>query len=186
MPLARESRYPLPPPAIVGIAIQVADALTHAHLRGIIHGDISPSNIMVAGDGQVKLLNFGLGRELTDYVADWPDWSETVHFGFFRHMSPEQLKGGPGDSRSDLFSLGVVLYEMATGRFPFGYSSKGFLRRIMSEQPEDVTRLNAGVSVDLAHVIHRCLDRNPDRRYQSAHDLAVDLKNVARISAKGV
>jgi serine/threonine-protein kinase len=183
---AKESEYPLPAADVVGIAVQVANALIHAHGRGIIHADISPSNIMVASDGQVKLLNFGLGRELTDYIADCPDWSEPVRFGFFRHMSPEQLMRGPVDSRSDLFSLGVVLYEMATGQFPFGYSRRGFLGRIMNEPPEDVTRLNAGVSVDLAHVIHRCLETNPDMRYQSAHDLATDLKNAAQTSAKGL
>lgn len=175
---------------VAGIAIQVADALIHAHGRGIVYADITPFNIMVALGGQVKLLNFGLGRELTDDMLDWTDWSDLMRAQFVRYISPEQLMNREEDSRSDLFSLGIVLYEMATGRHPFGSLaptaelSQFVLARITCEQPEAVTRLNTRIPVELGHIIHRCLEKDLDRRYQSARDLAVDLKNASQTSAR--
>lgn len=182
---ARTGGYPLSAADIAGIAIQVADALIHAHGRGIVHGDITPSNIMVSPGGQVKLVNFGLGRELTDDMLDWPEWTDMMLLEFVRYISPEQLYPREEDSRSDLFSLGIVLYEIATGRHPFPgqdpplaeYSH--FIRaRITREKPDAITRLNAKVPAELERIIHQCLEKDLERRYQSACDLAVDLKNI--------
>lgn len=183
---ARTDGYPLSAADIGGMAIQVADALIHAHGRGIVHGDITPSNIMVTPGGQVKLLNFGLGRELADDMFDWPDWVDGVRLQFVRYISPEQLYPREEDSRSDLFSLGIVLYEAATGRPPQDPRAEllqFITARVDFKQPEAVTRVNAKVPAELGHIIHRCLEKDLERRYQSACDLAVDLKNIMRPGA---
>jgi serine/threonine protein kinase len=204
----RIAGYPLSAAEIAAIAIQVTDALVHAHGHGIVHGDITPFNIMLTPGGQVKLLNFGVGQELTDDMLTWTDFCDEDLVQLVRYISPEQLMNREEDSRSDLFSLGIVLYEMATGRQPFRASSelsfplaaaqyematgqqvflgqwplneyyRFVLARVTCEQPEAVARLNAGIPAELGHIIHRCLEKDLWRRYQSARDLGVDLNNA--------
>jgi serine/threonine-protein kinase len=169
--------YPLSAANIITIAIQVADALVYAHGCGILHRDIRPSNIMVTSNGHVKVLNFLLGRELTEDVIEWVDWTEFYVIQMTSYLSLDRIMHGDEDSRSDLFSLGVVLYEMATARLPFfDVSQEAAFRRKLLEEPEAVTRLNAKVPPELERVIHRCLEKDWGRRYQSAQDLALDLK----------
>ncbi|GMR22053.1 MAG: serine/threonine-protein kinase [Acidobacteriota bacterium] len=185
------SGKPLPTRDILDIAVQVADALDEAHGKRITHRDIKPGNLMLTDRGQIKMLDFGLAKMAATSTpeSDAPTEAKTATgmvMGTVQYMSPEQAMGRDVDGRSDIFSLGVVLYELATGRLPFsGASPAETLTRITSSPPEAIARLNYDVPAELERVIRKCLEKDPGARYQSARELLVDLKNLKRDTESG-
>jgi len=187
---ARISGRALEPADIVDIGIQVADALDEAHTQGITHRDIKPANIMLTRRGQVKVLDFGLakvtrpeGQALGSDVSTMVNTVSGVVMGTMQYMSPEQVLGKEVDHRTDIFSLGVVLYEMATGRLPFsGANANETMNGILHAQPEAIARFNYNVLPELERIVRKCLEKDRERRYQSARELLVDLGNLKRES----
>jgi serine/threonine protein kinase len=157
----------------------LASALAYAHRAGIIHGDVKPSNIRITEDDKVKLVDFGVAR-----FASQVSGSDRV-LGTPAYLSPEQIEGRKQDSRSDLFSLGVVLYEMITGVRPFSGNSLGEVcAQILTSNPTRPSKLNRAVPAAFDRILARCLAKNPDERYQSGNDLARALYLVARCGSK--
>jgi Tol biopolymer transport system component/predicted Ser/Thr protein kinase len=182
---------PLDTQQLVEIATQAADALDAAHSRGITHRDIKSTNIMITPRGHVKVLDFGLAKMIepdggTTEASTRLKTGEGAILGTVHYMSPEQALGRAVDHRSDIFSLGVVLYEMATGRLPFsGKTSTETIEQITHGQPEAVARLNYAAPPELERIIRKCLEKDPEWRYQSARDLVIDLKSLKRDSTSG-
>ena len=187
------SSRPLPTGEIVDIGIQVADALDEAHRKGITHRDIKPANLMLTSREQVKILDFGLakvaqpeGQAIGSDISTVVKTETGVVMGTVQYMSPEQVLAKEVDHRTDIFSLGVVLYETATGRLPFtGTSSSETMDRVLHGQPDAIARFNYNVPAELERIIRKSLEKDRERRYQSARDLLIDLKNLKRDSDSG-
>lgn len=190
---ARINGHPLETSEIVEIGSQIADALDEAHAKGITHRDIKPANVMLTPRGQVKVLDFGLAKiarpalpALASDISTLAKTASGVVMGTVPYMSPEQALGREVDHRSDLFSLGVTLYEMATGRSPFaGANTVETLDRILHAQPEAMALFNDGIPADLERILNRCLEKDRDQRYQSASDLLADLQALKRSLESG-
>jgi len=186
-PLSRRDLGGLPIENVIYIAIQIAEALKAAHGKGIVHRDIKSENIMVTDTGQVKVMDFGLAK-LRGSVKLTKS-SSTV--GTMAYMSPEHLQGKEVDSRADIFSFGVVLYEMLTGQLPFkGEYDSAMMYSIVNEEPEPIQQYRSDLSSELLHVLNRALEKNPEERYQSVNDMLIDLKRLkretGRISLKSI
>ena len=188
---ARLSGKPLPTKDILDIGVQVADALDEAHGKRITHRDIKPGNLMLTDRGQIKMLDFGLAKmaAVSEQDSDAPTEAKTaagIVMGTVQYMSPEQALGRDVDGRSDIFSLGVVLYELATGRLPFsGANATETLARITTSSPEAIARWNYDAPPELERIIRRCLEKDPEDRYQTAKDLLIELKHLKRDSESG-
>ena len=177
----------LPLEQIIEIASALGDALAAAHEKGIVHRDLKPANVMVSKQGRVKVLDFGLakdvrGSNLGDATMTAASRTEVgVVMGTPAYMSPEQTSGRPLDHRTDIFSMGVLLYEMATGQRPFnGDSSAELVSAILRDNPPSVTDICPDLPSDLARIIRRCLEKDPRHRLQTARDVSNEFRDLSR------
>jgi eukaryotic-like serine/threonine-protein kinase len=177
----RLSGAALPVRKAIEYAVQIAQGLAAAHEKGIVHRDLKPENVFVTRDGRVKILDFGLAK----LMQPEQEGAETIShqteagvvLGTVGYMSPEQVRGKPADQRSDLFSFGAILYEMLSGRRAFhGETAADSMSAILREEPPDLTETNRGIAPGLEHIVQHCLEKNPEERFQSAHDIAFDLQ----------
>jgi TolB-like protein/Tfp pilus assembly protein PilF/predicted Ser/Thr protein kinase len=182
---ARIKRQPLELKGSLHIASQVADALAEAHAHGIIHRDIKPSNIIITARGQAKVMDFGLAKAVGAVESEAKTQSllttpGTV-IGTVPYMSPEQLRGENLDARTDIFSFGVVLYEMLSGRQPFASeSAAATASAILTHEPPPLARYALNVPDELQRIVRKCLEKDRERRCQTMRDVALDLENVLR------
>ncbi len=179
---------PLRVERLVAIAAAMAEALAAAHEKGIVHRDLKPANVMVTKDGRVKVLDFGLAKvdgggnaPVDSELATDVQTREGIVMGTVPYMSPEQLQSQAMDHRTDIFSLGVILYEMAAGRRPFeGSSSAQLISSILRDTPRPLGEVRGDVPADLERIVRRCLERDPRRRFQSALDVSNELEELHR------
>src|SRR5215207_8317017 len=182
----RIARGPLPLDELLELGVQIADALDAAHGAGVVHRDIKPANLFITRRGQAKVLDFGVAK-LAELPADRVDDARTMAgsdlttvgsaVGTVAYMSPEQARGQEIDPRSDLFSFGDVLCEMAAGRPAFaGVTHAVIFEGILTKAPQPASELNANMPAELDRIIAKALEKNRELRYQSASDLRADLK----------
>jgi len=165
----------------IAYAIQIAEALKTAHDTGIIHRDIKSDNIMILNDGRVKVMDFGLAKLRGSVKLT----KTTSTVGTLAYMSPEHLQGSDVDARSDIFSFGVMMYEMLTGELPFkGEYDSAVMYAILNEEPEPIQKYRPDLSSEFLHVLNRCLEKDPGERYQSVNDLLIELKRLKRDTDK--
>lgn len=164
---------------IIEIGNTVAGTLDYAHKQGIIHRDIKPSNILIRSDGRLKITDFGIAH-IEDSSAQKQTQAGEI-LGTPAYMSPEQVLSQPVDGRSDIFSLGVILYELSAGKMPFaGQNLAAIFNAITQVEPEPVTANNPAIPTDLSGVISKCIQKNPDDRFRSGHELTGALKACIR------
>jgi Tol biopolymer transport system component/tRNA A-37 threonylcarbamoyl transferase component Bud32 len=187
----------LPLEDLLRIAVRVAEGLAAAHARAVVHRDLKPGNVMISRDGRAKILDFGLAKPLVPADSDDKAMqavdqisTELSHEGMVvgttAYMSPEQAQGDPLDSRSDIFSFGTMLYEMVTGKRPFGGRTRtSTLARLLEAEPVPVSEAREDVPQELERIIRRCLRKNPEERYNDTRDMVVELKDLRQEASSG-
>jgi eukaryotic-like serine/threonine-protein kinase len=177
---------------VIDYALQIAHGLAAAHDKGIVHRDLKPENLFVTNEGRVKILDFGLAKltqigEGSGPQTNLPTAAGTepgMVMGTIGYMSPEQIKGKPADARSDLFAFGAIFYEMLSGKRAFHADSAGeTMAAILKEDPADLSVTNQAISPGLERIVRHCLEKNPEQRFHSAHDLAFDIEALSTTSA---
>jgi serine/threonine protein kinase len=180
----RLRKGPLPLADVIKYGAQIADALDRAHRAGIVHRDLKPGNVMLARSG-AKLLDFGLAKPQPTSIASHDETQKAITrdgtiVGTLQYMAPEQVEGQEADHRTDIFAFGALLYEMATGQRAFaGQTRSGLIAAILKEEPPSMAELLPSTPPALAHLVGRCLAKNPEDRWQSAHDIAAQLRWIA-------
>lgn len=161
----------------ISYAVQIGEALQEAHSKGIVHRDIKPDNIMVNSNNRIKVMDFGLAK-----LKGSLRLTRTSHtVGTLAYMAPEQIQGGNGDARSDIFSFGVLLYVMLTRQMPFrGEHEAAMMYSIVNEEPTPIQRYLPEVPSELLHILNRALEKDPEERYQNVHEMVIDLKRLGR------
>jgi eukaryotic-like serine/threonine-protein kinase len=181
---------PLPEKEVLRLGVQLAEGLAAAHDHGVVHRDLKPGNLRVTSDGRLKILDFGLARLRLPVTASatTESLSETQAVaGTLPYMAPEQLLGEKIDARTDLHAAGLVLYEMATGRYPFAEEERSqLIGAILHKPPRPPAALNPKLSPELERIIGKCLEKEPENRYQLAKELAIDLRRLLTPSAAKV
>lgn len=187
---------PLPQRKVIEYALQIAKGLAAAHDKGIIHRDLKPENLFVTNDGRVKILDFGLAKlTQTEAATSQVSRLETgaplsvagMVLGTVGYMSPEQVRGKPSDARSDIFSFGVILYEMISGKRAFhGETAADTMSAIMGKEPPQVLDTNPGFSPAVARIVEHCMEKDPAQRFQSMHDVAFYLETISGVSTTSI
>jgi len=186
----RVAGRPLPERDVIALGMQLAEGLAAAHERGVVHRDLKPGNLQLTADARLKILDFGLAKRQAPVTstAATESLSETQpRAGTVPYMAPEQLLGGEIDARTDIHAAGAVLYEMATGQRPFaGSEGSQLIAAILQLVPAPPTQLNAKLSAELDRIIEKCLEKEPKNRYQSANELAIDLRRLQHQTQTGL
>jgi len=178
--LEEHAPNPLPVAEAIRITLQICDALAYCHAQGVFHRDIKPENIMVQEDGDIKIIDFGIALLEGARRVTWRGLSGTV--GTPDYMSPEQLKGERGIAASDLYAVGVMLYEMLCGHTPFeGENIFAIMNQHVSQDPPSILLMNPQLSPALATVVMRAIRRDPEKRYKSVNDFLHDLRNLEEV-----
>jgi Tol biopolymer transport system component len=185
----------LPQRKAIDYALQIAHGLAAAHEKGIVHRDLKPENLFVTNDGRLKILDFGLAKLMRSEAEPGATSLPTatggtepgVVLGTLGYMSPEQVKGRPADARSDIFSFGAILYEMLSGKKAFhGDSAAETMSAILREEPPDLSVTNQSISPGLERIVRHSVEKNPEQRFHSAHDVAFALETLSGLSASGL